>query len=53
MDYYSPSELKRLVDDTVAIYNSTPHELLSNVSLDEVYVGRRGVVLQHRKEKNA
>jgi len=51
MVYCSPGELKKAVDDAVALYNSTPHESLSNVSPNDVYAGRKEVILQTRKEK--
>jgi hypothetical protein len=51
MVYCSPGELKKAVDDAVAIYNRTPHESLCNVPPDDVYAGRKEVILQKRKEK--
>jgi len=49
--YCSPRELKKAVDQAIAIYNRTPHESLDNVSPNEVYAGRREAILQRRKEK--
>jgi putative transposase len=51
MVYCSPGEIKRVIDDAVAVYNRTPHESLCNVSPDDVYAGRKEVILQKRKEK--
>jgi hypothetical protein len=51
MVYCSPGELKKAVDDAIAVYNRTPHESLSNVSPNDVYAGRKEVILQKRKEK--
>jgi transposase InsO family protein len=51
MVYCSPGELKKAVDDAIAIYNRTPHESLNNVSPDDVYAGRKEVILQKRREK--
>jgi hypothetical protein len=51
MVYCSPGELKRAVDDAIAIYNRTPHESLDNVSPNDVYAGRKEVILQRREEK--
>ena len=49
--YCSPGELRKAVDDAIAIYNRTPHESLNNVSPDDVYAGRKEVILQKRREK--
>jgi putative transposase len=49
--YCSPGELKKAVDQAIVTYNCTPHESLDNVSPNEVYAGRREVILQRRKEK--
>lgn len=49
--YCSPDELKKAVDQTIAAYNSTPHESLDNASPNEVYAGRKEAILQRRKEK--
>jgi putative transposase len=49
--YSSPDELKRVVDETIATYNRTPHESLDNVSPNDVYAGRKEEILQRRKEK--
>ena len=51
MVYCSPEELKKAVDEAIAIYNQTPHESLDNVSPNDVYAGRKGVILEKRKEK--
>ena len=51
MVYCSPGELRRALDEAIAIYNRTPHEALDNVSPNDVYAGRKEVVLQHRQEK--
>lgn len=51
--YCSPDELKKVVDETIAVYNSTPHESLDNVSPNDVYAGRKEVILQREgKRKN-
>ncbi len=51
MVYCSPGELKKAVDDAIAIYNRTSHESLNNVPPDDVYAGRKEVILQKRREK--
>jgi hypothetical protein len=35
----------------LAVYNSTPHEALNNISPNDVYAGRKEVILQKRREK--
>jgi putative transposase len=49
--YCSPEELKKAVDETIVTYNCTPHESLDNVSPNDVYAGRKEVILQRREEK--
>jgi putative transposase len=49
--YSSPEELKRAIDEAIAVYNNTPHEGLSNVSPNDVYAGRKEAILQRRREK--
>ncbi len=44
-------ELKKAIDEAIAIYNGTPHEALSNVSPNDVYAGRKEAILRKRKEK--
>jgi putative transposase len=51
MVYCSPGELRNSLDEAIAIYNGTPHEALDNVSPNDVYAGRKEVVLQRRQEK--
>lgn len=51
MVYCSPGELRKTLDEAIAIYNKTPHESLDNVSPNDVYAGRKEVVLQRRGEK--
>jgi putative transposase len=51
MVYCSPGQLRKALDEAIAIYNRTPHEALDNVSPNDVYAGRKEVVLQHREEK--
>ena len=51
MVYCSPDELKKAIDEAIAIYNATPHEALNNVSPNDVYAGRKEAILQKRKEK--
>jgi transposase InsO family protein len=51
MVYCSPGELRKALDEAIAIYNRTPHEALDNVSPNDVYAGRKEVVLQQRQEK--
>lgn len=49
--YCSPDELKRAIDEAIAVYNSTPHEALNTVSPDDVYAGRKETILRRREEK--
>ena len=49
--YCSPGELKRAVDETIAVYNSTPHEALDNVSPNDVYADRKEDILERRRAK--
>jgi len=49
--YCSPQELKKAIDEAIAVYNDTPHESLKNVSPNNVYAGKKEVILQKRKEK--
>lgn len=49
--YCSPDELKKAIDQAITVYNATPHESLSNVSPNDVYAGRKEVILQKRQEK--
>ena len=49
--YCSPDELKKAIDEAIAIYNATPHESLDNVSPNNVYAGQKEVILQKRREK--
>jgi putative transposase len=49
--YCFPGELKRVVDETIATYNRTPHESLENVSPNDVYAGRKEEILRRRREK--
>lgn len=49
--YCSPDELKKAIDEAIAIYNATPHESLDNVSPNDVYAGRKEAILQKRQEK--
>jgi transposase InsO family protein len=49
--YCSPSELKRAIDEAIAVYNGTPHEALDNVSPNDVYAGKKEVILQKRQDK--
>ena len=49
--YCSPEELKKAVDEAIRTYNSTPYESLDNVSPNDVYAGRKEVILKRRKEK--
>ena len=51
MVYCSPRELKKAVDDAITVYNRTAHESLNNVSPNDVYAGRKEVILQKRREK--
>jgi len=51
MVYCSPGQLRKALDAAIAIYNGTPHEALDNVSPNDVYAGRKEVVLQRRQEK--
>ena len=43
--------VEKAVDETIAMYNSTLHESLNNVSPNEVDAGRKEAILQRRKEK--
>jgi len=49
--YCSPEELKKSTEEAIAVYNATPHESLQNVSPNDVYVGRKEVILEKRREK--
>ena len=49
--YCSPDELKKAVNEAISIYDRTPHESLDNVSPDDVYAGRKEVILKRRQEK--
>lgn len=49
--YCSPDELKKAIDEAIAIYNNTPHESLDNVSPNDVYAGKKEVILEKRREK--
>lgn len=49
--YCSPSELKKAIDEAINVYNGTPHEALDNVSPNDVYAGKKEVILKQRKEK--
>jgi len=51
MVYCSPDELKKAIDEAMAIYNGTPHEALRNVSPNDVYAGIKEAILRKRKEK--
>jgi len=51
MVYCSPGELRKALDEAIAIYNRTPHEALDNVSPNDVYAGRKEIVLQPRQEQ--
>jgi transposase InsO family protein len=49
--YCSPDELKKAVDGAIRTYNRTPHESLDNVSPNDVYAGRKEVILKRRQEQ--
>jgi len=49
--YCSPDQLQEAIDKAVVIYNNTPHESLQNVSPNDVYAGRKEVILAKRQEK--
>ena len=49
--YCSPDELKEATNKAISIYNATPHESLCNVSPNDVYAGRKEVILKTRQEK--
>lgn len=49
--YCSPGELKEAIRETIDVYNATPHEVLDNVSPNDVYAGRREDILKRRAEK--
>lgn len=51
MVYCSPGELRKAFDEVIAIYNRPPHEILDSVSPNDMYAGRKAVVLQRRQEK--
>ena len=51
MVYCSPDELKKAIDEAVKEYNNRPHEALKNVSPNDVYAGRKEIVLKAREEK--
>jgi hypothetical protein len=49
--YCSLAELKKVVDETIATYNRTPHESLDNVSPNDVYGGERRRFNRREREK--
>jgi transposase InsO family protein len=49
--YCSPDELQEAINKAVETYNNTPHEAHSNVSPNDVYVGRKEEILARRREK--
>lgn len=49
--YCSPEELRLAIEKAVREYNATPHEVLGNVSPNDVYAGRRDEILKRRAEK--
>ncbi len=49
--YCSPEELTKATGEAILNYNATAHESLSNVSPNDVYAGRKEVVLEKRREK--
>jgi len=49
--YCSPEELKKAIEGAINAYNATPHESQANVCPNDVYAGRREVILQKRQEK--
>ena len=49
--YCSTEELKKAIDAAINAYNTTPHESQANVCPNDVYAGRKEVVLQKRQEK--
>ena len=51
MVYCSPDELKKAIDEAVKEYNNRPHEGLKNVCPNDVYAGRKEIVLKAREEK--
>ena len=48
---YVSEDIFLMVRQAIATYNSIPHESLNNVSLNDVYAGRKEAILQRRKEK--
>jgi len=49
--YSSPEELKKTMDEAIAIYNATPNESLDNISPNDIYAGNKDEILKSRKEK--
>jgi len=49
--YCSPEELKKAINEAIGAYNATPHESQDNVCPNDVYAGRKEVILQKRQEK--
>lgn len=48
--HYSPEELESKLKEAMAEYNTTPHEMLRNVSPADVYAGRKEEILLRRAE---
>ena len=47
----SPEELKKAIAEAITTHNATPHESQDNVSPNDVYAGRKEVILKKRQEK--
>lgn len=49
--YCSPDKLKKAVDETPAIYDSTPHWLLGHAAPNNAYARRKEAIVQTDKRK--
>ncbi len=47
----SPDALRRVLAETIAAYNATPHEGIKNVSPNDMYEGRQAEILASRAAK--
>ncbi|MFC1521676.1 hypothetical protein ACFL6Y_04630, partial [Elusimicrobiota bacterium] len=46
-----PEALRKAIAEAIKTYNITPHEALENVSPNDVYIGKKEVILKARAEK--
>jgi hypothetical protein len=52
MVYCSPGELRKALDEAIAVYNGTPHEALDNVSPNDVYAEKWRLFYNGDKRRN-